>query len=73
MVLHMKQVSLALIEASIVSTTLFACQHVYRYVFSNEKEVISYVIVMAALVSISVILDSIQGFLTGGNWDLVTL
>ncbi|CAK8573967.1 unnamed protein product [Lathyrus sativus] len=57
--------SLALAEASIVSGTLFACRHVYGYVFSNDKEVIDYVTVMAPLVSISVILDSIQGVLTG--------
>ncbi|XP_058769408.1 protein DETOXIFICATION 12-like isoform X1 [Vicia villosa] len=57
--------SLALIEASIVSGTLFACRHVYGYIFSNDKEVIDYVTVMAPLVSISVILDSIQGVLTG--------
>ncbi|KAI5401312.1 protein DETOXIFICATION 12 isoform X2 [Lathyrus oleraceus] len=57
--------SLALIEASIVSGTLFACRHVYGYVFSNDKEVIDYATVMAPLVSISVILDSIQGVLTG--------
>ncbi|CAI8604978.1 unnamed protein product [Vicia faba] len=58
-------VSLALMEASIVSATLFACRHVYGYVFSNEKEVIGYVTVMAPLVSISIILDSVQGVLTG--------
>lgn len=57
--------SLAVIETSIVSATLFACRNVYGYVFSNEKEVIDYVTVMAPLVCISVILDSIQGVLTG--------
>ena len=58
-------VSLAVIETSIVSATLFACRHVYGYVFSNEKEVVDYVTVMAPLVCLSVILDSIQGVLTG--------
>ncbi|KAK7343447.1 hypothetical protein VNO77_12197 [Canavalia gladiata] len=57
--------SLAVIETSIVSTTLFACRHIFGYVFSNEKEVVDYVTVMAPLVCISVILDSIQGVLTG--------
>ncbi|XP_004497007.1 protein DETOXIFICATION 12-like [Cicer arietinum] len=57
--------SLALIEASIASATLFACRHVYGYVFSNDKEVVDYVTIMAPLVSISVILDSIQGTLAG--------
>ncbi|XP_027937148.1 protein DETOXIFICATION 12-like [Vigna unguiculata] len=57
--------SLAVIETSVVSGTLFACRHVFGYVFSNEKEVIDYVTVMAPLVCISVILDSIQGVQTG--------
>jgi len=57
--------SLAVIETSIVSATLFACRNVYGYIFSNEKEVIDYVTVMAPLVCISIILDSIQGVLTG--------
>ncbi|KAK7343446.1 hypothetical protein VNO77_12196 [Canavalia gladiata] len=57
--------SMAVVETSIVSTTLFACRHVYGYVFSNEKEVIDYVTIMAPLVCISVVLDGIQGVLTG--------
>ncbi|KAJ1377190.1 Multi antimicrobial extrusion protein [Sesbania bispinosa] len=58
-------VSLTVIETSIVSTTLFACRHVFGYIFSNEKEVVDYVTVMAPLVCLSVILDSIQGVLAG--------
>ncbi|KAJ1382919.1 Multi antimicrobial extrusion protein [Sesbania bispinosa] len=57
--------SLAVIETSIVSATLFACRHVFGYIFSNEKEVVDYVTVMAPLVCLSVILDSIQGVLAG--------
>ncbi|XP_029126496.1 protein DETOXIFICATION 12 [Cajanus cajan] len=57
--------SLAVIETAIVSATLFACRHVFGYIFSNEKEVVDYVTVMAPLVCISVILDSMQGVLTG--------
>lgn len=57
--------SLAVIETSVVSATLFACRHFFGYVFSNEKEVIDYVTVMAPLVCISVILDSLQGVQTG--------
>jgi MATE family multidrug resistance protein len=52
-------------ETSIVSSTLFACRHVYGYVFSNDKEVVDYVRVLAPLVSLSVIFDSIQGVLAG--------
>jgi len=57
--------SLAVIETSVVSATLFACRHVFGYIFSNEKEVIDYVTVMAPLICTSVVLDSIQGVLTG--------
>ena len=57
--------SLAAIETSVVSATLFACRRIFGYVYSNEKEVVDYVTVMAPLVCISVILDSIQGVLTG--------
>ncbi|XP_028757792.1 protein DETOXIFICATION 12-like [Neltuma alba] len=56
---------IAVSETTIVSTTLFACHHVYGYTFSNEKEVIDYVTFMAPLVCLSVILDSIQGVLSG--------
>ncbi|KAK7380321.1 hypothetical protein VNO78_32829 [Psophocarpus tetragonolobus] len=57
--------SLAVMETTVVSTTLFACRNVYGYVFSNEKEIVDYVTVMAPLVCISVIVDSIEGVLTG--------
>jgi MATE family multidrug resistance protein len=57
--------SLSLMETTIVSSTLFACRHVYGYVFSNDKEVVDYVLVLAPLVSLSVIFDSVQGILTG--------
>ncbi|XP_061351411.1 protein DETOXIFICATION 12-like [Gastrolobium bilobum] len=57
--------SLAVMETSIVSATLFACRHVYGYIFSKEKQVVDYVTVMAPLVCLSVILDSIQGVLAG--------
>ena len=53
------------IETSIVSAALFACRHVYGYTFGNEKEVIDYVTVMAPLVCLSVILDSLQAALSG--------
>ncbi|XP_041010001.1 protein DETOXIFICATION 12-like isoform X1 [Juglans microcarpa x Juglans regia] len=56
---------LAVIETSIVSTTLLASRHVFGYTFSNEKEVVDYVTTMAPLVSVSIILDSLQGVLSG--------
>ncbi|CAH9107403.1 unnamed protein product [Cuscuta epithymum] len=49
----------------IVSATLFACRNVFGYVFSNEKEVVYYVADIAPLLCLSVILDSLQGTLSG--------
>ncbi|XP_027363112.1 protein DETOXIFICATION 12-like [Abrus precatorius] len=57
--------SFAVMETAVVSGTLFACRHVFGYIFSNEKEVVDYVTIMAPLICISVILDSIQGVLSG--------
>ncbi|OIV91087.1 hypothetical protein TanjilG_30309 [Lupinus angustifolius] len=57
--------SLAVMEACVVSGTLFGCRHIFGYVFSNEKEVVDYVTLIAPLVCITVILDCIQGVLTG--------
>ncbi|CAK9151296.1 unnamed protein product [Ilex paraguariensis] len=56
---------LAVLETTIVSATLFASRHVFGYTFSNEKEVVDYVTSMAPLVCLSVIMDSIQGVLSG--------
>lgn len=59
---------LAVTETSIVSAILLASQSVFGYTFSNEKEVVDYVTTMAPLVSLSVILDSLQGVLSGQNF-----
>ncbi|PQM34308.1 protein DETOXIFICATION 12-like [Prunus yedoensis var. nudiflora] len=56
---------LAVTETSIETTTLYACRHVFGYIFSNEKDVINYVVTMAPLVCLSLVLDSFQGVLTG--------
>ncbi|KAI8023967.1 Protein DETOXIFICATION 12 [Camellia lanceoleosa] len=56
---------LAVMEATIVSTTLFATRHVFGYIFSNEKEVVDYVTAMAPLVCFSTIMDGFQGVLAG--------
>uniref|UniRef100_A0A7N0TM36 Protein DETOXIFICATION n=1 Tax=Kalanchoe fedtschenkoi TaxID=63787 RepID=A0A7N0TM36_KALFE len=55
----------AVTETLIVSSTLLACRHVFGYLFSNEKEVIHYVTSMTPLICLSVIMDSIQGVLSG--------
>ncbi|KAL7240303.1 hypothetical protein ACSBR2_006041 [Camellia fascicularis] len=56
---------LVITETTIVSATLFATRSIFGYTFSNEKEVVDYVTAMAPLVCLSVILDSIQGVLSG--------
>ncbi|XP_038892623.1 protein DETOXIFICATION 12-like [Benincasa hispida] len=58
-------VFLAILETSILSTILFALRHVFGYTFSNEKDVVAYVASMAPLICVSVILDGIQGVLSG--------
>ncbi|TYI94437.1 hypothetical protein E1A91_D02G204500v1 [Gossypium mustelinum] len=57
--------ALAVLETLIVTGTLFTSRHVFGYVYSNEKEVVDYVTTMAPLVCVSVILDSLQGVLSG--------
>ncbi|XP_047323160.1 protein DETOXIFICATION 12-like [Impatiens glandulifera] len=52
-------------EASIASAVLFSTRYVFGYMFSNEKEVVSYVTSMAPLICLSVVIDSIQGVLSG--------
>ncbi|KAL9241986.1 hypothetical protein vseg_016034 [Gypsophila vaccaria] len=49
----------------IVVSVLFATRNVFGYCFSNEKEVVDYVTTMAPLVCASVLLDSLQGVLSG--------
>ncbi|KAK8529543.1 hypothetical protein V6N13_102453 [Hibiscus sabdariffa] len=58
-------VALTVLETLVVSGTLFASRSVFGYVYSNEKEVVDYVTTMAPLVCVSVILDSLQGVLSG--------
>eukprot|EP00258_Populus_trichocarpa_P046521 XP_024462540.1 protein DETOXIFICATION 12 [Populus trichocarpa] len=56
---------LAIIELFVVSGTLFATRHIFGYSFSNEREVVDYVSNMAPLVCLSVIIDGLQGVLSG--------
>ena len=58
-------VFLAVTEAIIISTTLFALRRIVGYAYSNEKEVTNYVMEMVPLVCISVIMDSLQGVTSG--------
>ncbi|CAN1240145.1 Protein DETOXIFICATION 12 [Linum grandiflorum] len=59
--------SIGVAEALLVSITLYACRHAFGYSFSNDKEVIDYVTRMAPLICLSVIMDSLQGVLSGSN------
>ncbi|KAJ0985735.1 hypothetical protein J5N97_004091 [Dioscorea zingiberensis] len=52
-------------EAVAVSGTVFALRRTLGYAYSNEKEVIDYVTRMTPLLCISVIMDSLQGVLSG--------
>lgn len=56
---------LTLVETTILSSTVFACKRVFGYIFSNEEEVVDYVADMAPLISISIVLDSLHGVLSG--------
>lgn len=56
---------LAAVETTLVSLTVFASRNVFGYTFSNEKEVVEYVTSMAPLVCLSIIMDSVQGVLSG--------
>ncbi|CAI0393185.1 unnamed protein product [Linum tenue] len=57
--------SVAAAEALLVSSSLFMSRRVFGYSFSDEKEVVDYVTKMAPLLCLSVIMDSLQGVLSG--------
>ncbi|CAH8382474.1 unnamed protein product [Eruca vesicaria subsp. sativa] len=57
--------SFAVMESVVVSLTLLLGRNVFGYVFSSDKATVDYVAKMAPLVSISIILDSLQGVLSG--------
>lgn len=56
---------IAVTEAVVISATLFAFRRIVGYAYSNEEEVAHYVTKMVPLVCISVILDNLQGVLSG--------
>ncbi|XP_031475742.1 protein DETOXIFICATION 12-like isoform X2 [Nymphaea colorata] len=56
---------LAVIDISIVSTTIYGIRYLLGYAYSSDKEVIQYVAKMAPLVSLSTCMDAIQGVLSG--------
>lgn len=56
---------LAIMEAVIVGISVFCSRYVLGYAYSNEKEVVKYVAVMAPLICLSIIMDSFQAVLSG--------
>ncbi|KDP33026.1 hypothetical protein JCGZ_13057 [Jatropha curcas] len=58
-------ISVAGAEAIIISTLIFSCRHILGYAYSNDKQVVSYISIMAPLISLSVIMDSLQAVLSG--------
>ena len=56
---------IAVTEAIVVSMIIFFIRDIFGYAFSNEEEVIAYVRKIAPLISISVVMDSLQGVLSG--------
>lgn len=59
--------ALAVVETTIVSSTVFASRNVFGYIFTNEKEVVDYVTKMAPLLCLNIIMDSLQGTLSGST------
>ncbi|KAK8914190.1 MATE efflux family protein 5 [Platanthera zijinensis] len=57
--------SIAIVQSLLVSMAILSLRRVVGYAYSNEKEVVDYVWKMIPLVSISVIMDSCQGVLSG--------
>nr|QBM79492.1 MATE62 [Rehmannia glutinosa] len=56
---------LATMNAIVATMILLGCRKVFGHIFSNEKEVVDYLTDMAPLLCLTVILDSIQGTLSG--------
>ncbi|XP_076914914.1 protein DETOXIFICATION 12-like [Bidens hawaiensis] len=55
----------AVVETSIVSMIVFLNRHIFGYIFTNEKEVVDYVTKIAPLLCVNIIMDSLQGTLSG--------
>ncbi|XP_076897008.1 protein DETOXIFICATION 12-like [Bidens hawaiensis] len=55
----------AVVETSMVSMIVFLNRHIFGYIFTNEKEVVDYVMKIAPLVCVNIIMDSLQGTLSG--------
>ncbi|KAF3795001.1 hypothetical protein EJ110_NYTH06237 [Nymphaea thermarum] len=58
-------VLLAVIDGSVISTSIYAIRYLLGHAYSSDEEVIQYVVKMAPLVSASAFMDAIQGVLSG--------
>ncbi|XP_076897011.1 protein DETOXIFICATION 12-like isoform X2 [Bidens hawaiensis] len=56
---------LTIVETTIVSTTVFGSRRVFGYIFTSDKEVVDYVTKIAPFLCLNLIIDSIQGILSG--------
>ncbi|KAL2904753.1 Protein DETOXIFICATION 12 [Bienertia sinuspersici] len=56
---------IAVTNGVVISSVLFATRKVFGYTFSSDKQVVDYVTIIAPLVCLSVIVDSLQGVLSG--------
>ncbi|XP_059308765.1 protein DETOXIFICATION 14-like [Lycium ferocissimum] len=56
---------LTVMEAILVSATLFGCRNIFGFLFSSDVAVVNYVAKIAPLVSLSVIMDALQASLSG--------
>lgn len=56
---------IAVAQMVIVNVTIFSSRNIFGYLFSSDKEVVDYVTDMAPLVCLSIIMDSLQGTLSG--------
>ncbi|KAJ4707036.1 Protein DETOXIFICATION [Melia azedarach] len=56
---------LGAVEAVIISTSLFCPRNVLGYAYSNDKQVVNYIAVMAPLICVSIFTDSIQAVFSG--------
>ncbi|KAL8142034.1 hypothetical protein V2J09_015066 [Rumex salicifolius] len=57
--------TIAVLEGITVGSVLFALRSVYGYSFSSDKEVVAYVTQMTPLLCTSVMVDSLQGVISG--------
>ncbi|XP_020959800.1 protein DETOXIFICATION 12-like [Arachis ipaensis] len=58
-------ITLADLQALLVSSTIFRCQKILSYFFSYEQDVLDYVTNMISIICVSIILDTLHGTFSG--------